>query len=291
MRAARAARPAPFVDRTRYTCWNGMLAGALIRAGVVLNDPWALEHGLRTLDRIRGEHDDPTRLRHSPDGVGGLLDDQVQVTLAAIEAHEATGNPEWLGWAVALLDRVWEEYLDDDSGGLFDTSATSGEGLLPTRIKPVQDAPTPSPNGVAALAAARLAELTGEAGWTERRDSLLRAFAGSAGQLGLHGATYLQALDWALNPVTHLVVIDGGDSGDTADEMHRMALCTFLPRRVVQRVRASDAKATLPSAVAGMLGAGTGTRGYACIGTRCLAPSTTTATWTETLANVARSPG
>jgi uncharacterized protein YyaL (SSP411 family) len=73
--------------------------------------------------------------------------------------------------------------------------------------------------------------------------------------------------------------------------MHRMALCTFLPRRVVQRVRASDAKATLPSAVAGMLGAGTGTRGYACIGTRCLAPSTTTAMWTETLANVARSPG
>jgi uncharacterized protein YyaL (SSP411 family) len=289
MQAARAARPAPFVDRARYTGWNGMLAGALIRAGVVLDDPWALQHGLLTLRRIRREHDDPTRLRHSPGGVGGLLDDQVQVALAVIDAHEATGDEEWLGWAVALLDRVWDEYLDPAGGGLFDSSAPAGEGLLPTRIKPVQDAPTPSPNGVAALGAARLAELTGAGRWLERRDALLRAFAGSAVQLGLHGATYLLALDWAVHPATHVVIVTGDGSGALADEMHRMALRAFLPRRVVQRVRAGDADTTpLPPAVAGMLANGGGTRGYACIGTRCLAPATDPSEWAATLGELVK---
>jgi hypothetical protein len=33
LHAARAARPTPAVDRTRYAAWNGMVAGAMLRAG------------------------------------------------------------------------------------------------------------------------------------------------------------------------------------------------------------------------------------------------------------------
>jgi hypothetical protein len=286
MQKARATRPAPFVDRTRYTGWNGMLAGALIRAGLVLDDRWALEHGLLTLRRLRREHDDPTRLRHSPGGVGGLLDDQVQVALAAIEAHEATGETEWLRWAVALLDRVWEEYLDAEGGGLFDSSSSSGEGLLPTRAKPVQDAPTPSPNGVAALCAARLAELTGEPHWTDRRDALLRAFAGSAVQLGIYGATYLQALDWAVHPATHLAVFEGEEEGRAglAEAFRRLARGTFLPRRVVRQVKRGDAEhPALPGPLAAALGPAAQTRAIACRGATCQAPANTIEQWQETL--------
>ena len=43
LRAARARRPAPFVDRTRYTNWNAMMASAMLRAGAVLGDEWARE--------------------------------------------------------------------------------------------------------------------------------------------------------------------------------------------------------------------------------------------------------
>ena len=51
--AARARRPAPFVDRTRYTNWNAMMASALLRAGAVLGDDWARAHALATLRRLR----------------------------------------------------------------------------------------------------------------------------------------------------------------------------------------------------------------------------------------------
>jgi hypothetical protein len=286
MRVARARRTAPFVDLTRYTSWNGMLAGALIRAGAMLEDDWSLQHGLSTLRRIRGEQIDPAALLHSPGGVGGLLDDQVQVALAAIEAYEATGQREWLDWSGALMERVWADYLDRDGGGLFDSSAHTGEGLLPTRVKPVQDAPTPSPNGVAALCAARLTELTGEPRWAERRDALVRTFAGSAVQLGVFGATFLQALEWSVRPATHLVIVEGSgaDAVAAADNMHRQALQSFFPRRVLHRVMANGAaSASLPAAVRGMLGANSGTRAYACIGATCQAPATSPAAWAATL--------
>ena len=57
--AARARRPAPFVDRTRYTNWNAMMAAALLRAGEVLGDEWAATHATQTLARIRPESDEP----------------------------------------------------------------------------------------------------------------------------------------------------------------------------------------------------------------------------------------
>jgi hypothetical protein len=289
MRAARGSRTAPLVDRTRYTSWNGMLACALIRAGVILGDDWAREHGLATLRRIRDEQADSSALTHSPGGVGGLLDDQVQVALAAIEAHEATGDPQWLAWSVALLDRAWQDYLDPGAGGLFDSSAGTGEGLLPTRAKPVQDAPTPSPNGVAALCLARLTELTGEARFAERRDALLGTFAGAVPQLGLYGATVALAMSWALAPATHLVIIEGEgpDADATATAMHRAALRHFVPRRVVQRFRTGEARAaSLPAALAGMLAAGGGTRAYACAGATCQAPASTVEEWRRTLESI-----
>jgi uncharacterized protein YyaL (SSP411 family) len=291
LRAARARRDAPFVDRTRYTCWNGMLAGAMIRAGVVLDDPWALDHGLRTLTRIRSEHEDPSALRHSPGGIAGLLDDQVQVALASLEAHEATGEPGWRDWSVAIMERVWLDYRDPEAGGLYDTASRTGEGLLPARLKPVQDAPTPSPNGVAAVCLARLGELTGDPRWIARRDEVLRAFASAVPRLGVFGATFLTAVDWALHPATHLVIVEGGERAVAAD-MHQLALKTFLPRRVVWRVHEGQfGDRFLPPAVSAMMRAGQGTRAYACVGTSCRPPVSTLEAWQTSLGGLARPAG
>ena len=72
-----------------------------------------------------------------------------------------------------------------------------------------------------------------------------------------------------------------GEDGDaTAEAMHRAALAGFAPRRVVQRLTPAQAAAgRLPPALAGMLAAGSGTRGYACTGTSCSLPAATLAEW------------
>ena len=284
LRAARALRSTPFVDRTRYTNWNGMMAGAMLKAGAALDQPWATEHALRTLRRIREENDQPDAVTHSPGGIEGLLDDQVNVANASIDAYEVTGDDAWLGWSLAIMERVWNEYRDREQGGFFDTvPSPDKEGLLPLPSKPVQDAPTPSPNGVAGLVLARLFEHTMDPRWRERRDELITAFAGKAGELGLHGATFLLAVDWQLHPSSHLVII--GPEGDPeADLMHRRALATFLPRKVVRRLTAESAQArSLPPALTGMLDSGSGVRAYACVGASCRMPVILDAQWGQLL--------
>ena len=284
--AARDRRPAPFVDRTRYANWNAMMASAMLRAGAVLGDAEARHHALRTIARLRDERVAEDAVAHTPGGVTGLLDDQVQVAAAALDAHEATGEGEWLGWAERLMDRVWADYWDESGGGLFDTARGRGNelGLLPARAKPVQDTPTPSPNGVAGITLARLHALTGAERWRQRGQALVRAFAGRAGDLGLYAAAYLLAVDWHLSPATHLVIV--GDPGDPeADRMHSDALAVFVPRRVVRRIAPADsATQTLPPAMAGMVATGKAPRAYACVGTSCRPPADTADQWRATLA-------
>jgi len=285
LKAARDRRSAPFVDRTRYTGWNAMMASAMLHAGAVLGDSWARAHALATLALMRRDAANSDAVPHTPGGIGGLLDDQVQTASASLDAYEATGEPLWLGWAEAIMDRVWREYWAESGGGLFDTARGRQDetGLLPARAKPVQDTPTPSPNGVAGIVSARLHELTGNERWRERETALVEAFAGRASELGLYAATYLLAVDWHLGPRTHLVVV-GPKDDETAEEMHRAALAEFVPRRVVQRLTPEQAESRpLPPALAGMLAAATEPRGYACTGNTCSRPAETVEEWRATL--------
>jgi len=144
----------------------------------------------------------------------------------------------------------------DQAGGYFDIAGTNGTAYLATRAKPVQDAPTPSPNGVAALVLARLWGLTDKAEWRERLDRHLGAFAGSARELSLYGATLLRAVDWAVHPVTRIEVA-GPPGPGPACAMHLLALQTYRPRTVVVRKVAERPAATV------------------CIGTSCSLPVAT----------------
>jgi uncharacterized protein YyaL (SSP411 family) len=281
LRLERTRRQAPFVDHTRYSNWNAMMASAMLRAGAVLQDEWASGHALLTLQRLRQESREADAVAHTPGGVTGLLDDQVQVAAAALDAYEMTGNREWLEWADGIMQRTWSEYWDDKEGGLFDTARGRRDeaGLLPARAKPIQDTPTPSPNGVAGIVARRLHELTVNPVWEERSAALTRAFAGRAAELGLYAATYLLAVDWQLNPITHFAVV-GHRHDPVVLAMHRISLATFVPRRVVQLLEPEgSATQALPPALQGMVAAGQSPRGYACTGTSCSQPAGDLASW------------
>jgi uncharacterized protein YyaL (SSP411 family) len=285
LRLERDGRPAPFVDRTRYTGWNAMMASAMLRAGAVLGDEWATGHALLTLQRIRQENESRDAVAHTPGGITGLLDDQVQTSAAALDAYEATGDREWLNWSQRIMERVWSDYWDPEEGGLFDTASGRSDqaGLLPARAKPVQDTPTPSANGVAGVVALRLHALSGQPEWRERATAVLAAFAGRAAELGIYAASYLLAVDWHLNPVTHLVVV--GEHHDPAvQNMHLASLAGFVPRRAVQLLAPDAATGEgLPPALQGMLAAAQSPRGYACTGNSCSPPAGDPSSWQATL--------
>jgi uncharacterized protein YyaL (SSP411 family) len=289
LRAARAARTKPFVDRTAYTSWNAMMASAMLRASGVLDDAWARDHAFATLHRLANglPARPPARLPHAA-GVDGLLEDQVFTASAGIDAFETTGDAMWLGWSVAIMDATWEAH-HDAGGALRDVARDrGGSGLLDVSQVPIEDAPVPSPNGVAAEVCARLFAHTAEPRWAERHRSLVETFAGIGPSLGLHGAAWCLGADWLLNPPAHLVVT--GEDGDlVADGMHRAALAAAVPRRVVRRLRLADDPGNLPAELRAMV-TREDTRGYLCIGTRCLLPARTVEEWNERLREVTRKP-
>jgi uncharacterized protein YyaL (SSP411 family) len=258
LKAARDRRTAPFVDRTPYVSWNAMMAAAFLQAGAVLDRPECNALALEVLERIWAEAwTDGGGMSHVLGRAEprGMLDDAAQSAAAFLDAYEATGEQQWLDRATAIMRYCSTAHWDAAAGGYFDLPATAAgvTSYLATRAKPVQDAPTPSPNGVAALVLARLSAITDEPAWREQRDRQLAAFAGSAAELSLHGATLLRAIDWALNPVTRIEI--AGPRGDgPACAMHLVALQAYRPRRVVLRKTADTPAATV------------------CIGTRCSLP-------------------
>jgi len=258
LKAARDRRKPPFVDRTAYVNWNAMMAGAFLQAGAVLDRPECNELALRVLKRIWREAWDAnggmSHVLGRPEP-RGMLDDNVQAAAAFLDAYEATGETSWLERTIEVMTHCAKAHADP-SGGYFDIAATNGTAYLATRAKPVQDAPTPSPNGVAALVLARLWALADKTEWREQLDRHLGAFAGSARELSLHGSTLLRAVDWAVHPVTRIEV--RGPRGDgPACAMHLLALQTYQPRKIVVRKIEARPAATV------------------CVGTTCSMPVST----------------
>ncbi|MGH7538523.1 MAG: thioredoxin domain-containing protein [Gemmatimonadales bacterium] len=269
LKSVRDRRRAPYVDTTAYVNWNAMMASAFLQAGAVLDRPECNTLALKVLDRIWAESwDGASGLGHvlGRTAPRGMLDDHVQAAAAFLDAHEATGRSEWLERAGAVMSRCNAAHWDDASGGYFDLAAGSdGPAYLATRAKPVQDAPTPSANGVAGVVLARLWALTDGKEWRTRLERHLAAFAGVATDLGLHGATLLRAIDWATNPITRIEV--SGPRGEgPACAMHLHALQAYRPRKVVVRGTADRPTATV------------------CVGTACSLPVATPEALRELLA-------
>ncbi len=260
LKAARDRRKRPYVDSTAYVNWNAMMASAFLHAGAVLDRPECNTLALKVLERIwREAWDDERGMSHAIGRAAphGLLDDNVQTAAAFLDAYEATGEEAWLKRAIAVMHYCSRFYWDDQAGGFFDVARhTGGTAYLATPAKPVQDSPTPSSNGVAALVLARAWTLTDDREWRRLLDRQLETFAGAAAHLSLYGATLLRAVDWAVNPVTRIEA--SGPRGDgPACAMHLLALQTYRPRKVVIRKVAERPSATV------------------CVGTTCSLPVTT----------------
>ncbi|MBI4543190.1 MAG: thioredoxin domain-containing protein [Gemmatimonadetes bacterium] len=276
--AARRRRPAPFVDRAIYVGWNAMMCEAFLEAGAVLDRDDCVRFALESLGRLWAEAFRPGEgmgHRAGSDGLPALLDDQVQAASAAITAYEHTGEQVWLDRAQELAGVIVSRFKDPGGGGggggFLDTTAR-GAGFLDVRAKPIQDAPTPSPNAVAALVLLRLHALSGDGSYRAEAERALEAFAGSAGELGLQAGSYYRALDWLLSGECRIVVAEATTNGPLASA----ALCAYRPRKAVLR------EAPSPSAGVGA------PRALVCAGTACAAPVGTPSELRETLERFGR---
>jgi uncharacterized protein YyaL (SSP411 family) len=282
--AARAARPAPFVDTTHYVAWNAMFVSAYLDAAAVLGEEKGAAcraFALKTLDRLLGEAwSDARGFAHRMGGarLDGSLDDQIFAGIALLDAYETTLDPKYFNAARRAVDFAIAEYFDAEGGGFFDrASGAPPMGGLEVRRKPLQDSPTPGANSSAAILLDRLHGYTGDARYRACAEATLEAFAGIAPQFGIHAASYgLAALLHARWPFE--VVITGASDDPRAAALERAANSVYRFGKAVlrvtpERLASPDALApalaeTLPHLRADVAQA------LVCVGTSCRPPVT-----------------
>lgn len=259
MLEARRARPAPSIDRNILTDWNGMMVSSYLKAYETLGDEEARAFALKTLDFIlKRSFDASAGLYHSlldrERQVPGLLDDQVMIARALLDAYEVTGEPGHLARARQIIAWTVQNLWDANGGGFFDSRPNpNAVGLLAIPRKEIQDTPSTSGNAVAAQVLNRLYYLTQDNRYRDYARRTIEAFAGRARDDGTFVAALGIAADQYLDYPTTVVVI--GRAGDTvAASLHRAALTTFRPGKIVMRVAPDRVdRQQLPAAVGPVL--------------------------------------
>ncbi|MBV9623371.1 MAG: thioredoxin domain-containing protein [Acidobacteria bacterium] len=255
MRAARAKRPTPAVDKTVYVSWNALAISAYLVAARAMNLDEARRFALRSLDRILAEGwKGETGLRHvlaysegqSTQAImEGFLDDYAFTTIACLDAYETTADLTYFRVARKILDQMIERFHDPAVGGFFDSQPREASlGVLGTARKPFQDSPTPAGNAMAAIALLRMYGYTDENAYREKGRQTLDLAARVAGRYGLFAGTYGIAGIYCSRPLTQVVVV-GGD--ETACELYRCAVSSPRFGTSALRLTASQAvEANLP---------------------------------------------
>jgi hypothetical protein len=291
MLEARRARPTPYVDKTLYVTWNGMFISAFLDAYRALGREDCRGLALRTLDRILASawsdtwgfaHRCPEPgARVGGEWAGGVLDDQVFMATALLDAFELTGERRYFDAAERAMKLCLEKFWDAEGGGFFDRPKDApaiAEGVEVPR-KPFQDSPTPAGNPIAAMALDRLASYTMNGDYRRRAEQTLEAFAGVADNYGLFAATYgLAALLHVRHPM-EVVVVGRKDDARTG-QLVRAAHGAFrFGKAVLQYAPEEISAERLPPGLAATLPVLTGTvdgapRALVCVNGACRPPVT-----------------
>jgi uncharacterized protein YyaL (SSP411 family) len=176
----RAARVRPHLDDKVITAWNGLMIGALARAGAILKNQEMLNGAREAADFIRLRlYDQSTgrllrRYRDDEAGLSGQLDDYAFLAAGLFELYQVVQEPELLVWALALTETSIKLFWDTKDGGFFDSVP---DEKVPVRMKGDYDGAEPAANSIAALNLLRLGRLSDNNDWLEKAEKTLNAFS------------------------------------------------------------------------------------------------------------------
>jgi hypothetical protein len=209
--AARARRVRPGLDDKILTAWNALAIGGLARAARMSGDAVdARPLAFAALDTLRATAWHDGRLRATRQRgeamLNAYLDDYAFLLAALLECLELDLRAQDLAWAREIADALIVHFEDREHGGFFFVSHDHEALIL--RHKPGQDTATPSGNGAAALALARLAVIAGEPRYAAAARRAVDAFGATLAQAPGGFVTLLRA-DVALRAPPALVIVDG----------------------------------------------------------------------------------
>jgi uncharacterized protein len=264
----RNQRPEPFIDRTLYTNWNGMMVVGFLEAVQWLDGDsetiqQAKEFALSTLDLMLHRFYTPESGLLHTDGVPGFLEDYAHLLLALLSAYQVTGLQKYWETAEILLSRVFLEFEDVEGGGFYDiglspdSSASQPLGLLQFRRKPIEDNPSSSPNATLVQALLLAFQLSGKSVYQEKAKNALYSLVSQHSSYGLYVAALgVSAHRYRFPPLKIECIGNAADPQLLA--LEKAARSVFYPGKIMGYGQEDNA---FPAPEARV-----------CLGTRCLPP-------------------
>ena len=290
----RSTRPRPHLDDKVLTAWNGLMIAAFARAARTIEGAEDfLDDARRAARFVRRHLWNPTtrtllrRYRQGDANVDGYAEDYAYLIFGLLELFQATGDPEWLDWAVELQERQDALFWDPVDGGWFSTTGRDPSVLL--RLKEDYDGAEPAASSVSVLNLLMLAHVFAEQSqrYNEKIERTLGAFAARAGQMGRGVPMMLAALSTYHAGMPQVVLVGAPQAEDTRalrQAMQRLYVPTMITVPVFPEHREALARA-LPW-VAAMSGVHAAATAYVCREFTCNAPTTSAAQLEEQLRGV-----
>ena len=290
----RGARIAPGRDDKVLVSWNGLMIAAMSQAATILGEPRYAAAASAAADFILNNmRDAEGRLLHSfKDGqarFNAYLDDYACLIDGLVDLYQATFEPRWLGVALELAEQMLSRFEDPRAGGFFYTSIDHEQ--LVARVRDTQDNATPSGNGMAAYALARLGTLTGRPQLLGRAYATLEAMSGQLTKFAMASGQSLLALDFVLGPTHEVVLVESADASGSVDTdaAARELAQYFWPNKVFTRrssdVADNDLPQSLRELLAGKSSSSPGCTAFVCERGTCQAPLVGLSAWREFLTN------
>ena len=232
---ARLKRIPPGLDDKIITAWNGMMIGTMAEAGRVFNHQPYLDGAVRAADFLlttlsRPENRLWRTYRNGKAHLNGCLEDYAYAAEAMLEVYEATGIERYLHEAVALGERIVEDFEDREHGGFF-TTAVDHETLI-LRGREGADGATPSGNAVAASVLARLSFHFDREDFRTAATNAVRAYGQQIGQVSRGFPKSLMVVDLLLRGPIELALV-GGTDDKTYSQLRTAINSCFIPYRIM----------------------------------------------------------
>ncbi|UCD83584.1 MAG: thioredoxin domain-containing protein [Deltaproteobacteria bacterium] len=245
---SREQRVRPGRDEKVLTSWNGLMLSSLAEAACVLdrNDYLAAAVASGTFlinSMIADGHLEHTYM-DGKSGIDGYLQDYTFVIDGLLTLHQATFGGEWLRYAVRLTEIMIEQFWDETTGTLYDSSEKHQD--LFVRPKNMFDGAIPSGSSAATLILLKLARITDNEHLKRISEQLLKTMRESMSRHPLGFSNWLCALDFYLSAPKEIAIIGQRDHPSTSDLLHTL-YSTWLPNKVIAACDPGD-----PNPVSGL---------------------------------------
>lgn len=234
-RAEREKVKPPYIDKTLYVNWNGLAISAFLKAFQVLDALDCRDIALNALDFILKNcfKSEEGMVHYYLDGRGEntrLLDDQMTVINALLDAYESTNRENYLKQAYELADLVIARFYDEEQFGFY-IDLPENNTLRRTNLleKPLEI------NSSMADLFLRLAIITNNDRYQKIAIKTLRLCADSYYDYELFAATFASALSGYIYGFTRITIV-GQFEDKHIREIYQESIKAYSAHKIVEEL-------------------------------------------------------